>query len=154
MGAIALACSSKSSDSNGTTTVEPRPDSGMCVTECCELPQANAPCSVDAGTTCSFAATCSEGLVLARTTMCTGGTWQVVNDCPASGLTDARGCPAAQPMPGTPCGPFDGGALPTCGYSKTCTGKVCDGGDCVQIQQAANATCVNGMWTTTPLGPC
>lgn len=151
-GAIALACSSESSDSNGSPTVAPTVDSGTCSQACCELPQPNTACSADAGTTCTYAITCAEGLVLSRVTMCAAGFWQVVNDCPASGGFDPRGCPAAQPAPNTPCS-VDGG-FAQCGYSKTCDQKICDGGDCRQVHQSAQATCVQGVWMTTPLGPC
>lgn len=103
---------------------------------------------------CTYAVTCAEGLVLSRTTTCTAGKWQTVNDCPAPGAVDERGCPGAQPAPNTPCSPGDGGSFAVCGYSKTCAAMVCDGGECQHVQQSAAAQCINGMWQTTPLPPC
>ena len=152
--AVAFACSSKSSD-GGAVDTTPRPDTGACIQACCELPAPNTSCaSFEAGTTCSYATTCPEGLVVSRSTACQSGNWKLVSDCPAPGGVDDQGCPSAQPAPKTPCGPFDGGSFPTCGYSKTCAAKVCDGSVCQQIIESATATCVNGMWQTTPLGPC
>ncbi|MDB4935054.1 MAG: hypothetical protein JWP87_2026 [Labilithrix sp.] len=149
----AVACSSKTSDSAAAPIVTPRPDSGTCTSACCELPVPGTTCAVDAGTTCTYAVTCAEGLVLSRTTSCESGVWQSVNDCPAPGGEDARGCPGSQPASGTPCA-LDGGAGGNCGYSKTCDAKVCDGGDCVPVRTSAQANCINGTWQTTPLGPC
>jgi hypothetical protein len=151
----AVACSSKSSDSTGATTVVARPDAGRCTTVCCDLPVPGTTCagSVDAGTTCTYAVTCPEGLVLSRSTTCESGTWQAVNDCPAPGGADLRGCPASQPTNGTPCA-LDGGSNGACGYSKTCDAKSCDGSDCVSVHSSAQANCINGVWQTTPIGPC
>ena len=151
---IVVACSSKSSDNGTTPTTMVRPDSGSCINACCELPQPNTSCTLDAGTMCTYAVTCAEGLVLSRSTTCTGGLWKIVNDCPSSGAVDERGCPSAQPTSGSPCFAVDGGRPPSCGYSKTCEQKVCDAGDCVNVHQSATANCINGMWSTTPIPPC
>lgn len=151
-GALALACSSKSSDPAPLEATGPFPDSGTCNSTCCELPVPNTNCTVDAGTTCAYAVLCSEGLVLSRSTICESGKWKAINDCPAAGAVDGRGCPSAQPQNGAPCTLTEQGA--TCGYSKTCDAKVCDGGACVPIRTSAQAFCSQGVWVTTPLDPC
>jgi hypothetical protein len=151
--AIVTACSSKSSTTGGTGT--PRPDAGTCTTECCELPMPGTSCyGTDGGVTCTYAVTCQEGLVLSRSTMCEDGYWKPVNDCPVTGGVDERGCPSAQPADKSPCTVPPNQGSPSCGYSKTCEAKVCDASDCVQVHESATATCVNGMWQSTPLGPC
>jgi hypothetical protein len=147
------ACASKSNNTSGATTT-PQPDSGSCTRECCELPQPGTTCTAEAGATCTYAITCAEGLVLSRETTCQGGLWQATNDCPAAGALDKRGCPGAQPANGTPCTIDPTRGSTQCGYSKTCSATLCDGGNCVPVHTSAQATCVNGMWQTTPLGPC
>lgn len=150
--AVIGACASKSSNNVPPEATTTRPDTG-CTSACCELPAPNTACFVEAGTMCGYAVTCTEGLVLERSTTCQGGTWKAVNDCPAVGGSDERGCPSAQPAPNTPCA-LDGGGTGQCGYSKTCSAKVCDGSDCQQVHQSATANCINGMWQTTVLPPC
>jgi hypothetical protein len=154
--AFAMACSSKSSD-NAAAATTPRPDSGSCTTECCELPTPGTSCSgTNPGVSCAYAVTCQEGLVLSRTTTCAGnGYWQVGNDCPSPGGVDERGCPSAQPADKSPCSPPSSSqGFVQCGYSKTCDAKLCDASDCVSIHKSATAQCVNGVWQSTPLGPC
>lgn len=151
-GACAFACSSRSSDASREPSTATLPDSGTCTAACCELPVPNTSCAVDAGTTCAYAVTCPEGLVLSRSTTCEAGVWKAVNDCPAAGAVDGRGCPSAQPQKGAPCTLTQPGA--TCGYTKTCDAKACDGGDCVPVRTSAQATCSQGVWVTTPLDPC
>jgi hypothetical protein len=146
------ACSSKSSAPAGSGIATP--DSGSCSSACCELPQPGSACAAEAGATCTYAVTCAEGLVLSRATVCQSGLWQATNDCPKAGGFDARGCPSAQPAAGTPCAPDAQAGFLQCGYSKACTATLCDAGDCVPIHTSAQATCVNGVWQTTPLGPC
>ncbi len=91
--------------------------------------------------------------MLSRSTTCEKGFWKSVNDCPAAGGVDERGCPAAQPADKSPCATGSQGS-PLCGYSKTCDAKSCDGSVCVPIHQSASAQCVQGVWQTTALGPC
>lgn len=151
--ALVAACASKSS-TPAADTLPPRPDAGLCTTSCCELPTPNSACMLEAGAMCSYAATCPEGLVISRTTTCTSGVWMVTNDCPQPGGVDPTGCPSAQPTPNTPCA-LDAGFGPAqCSYGKSCAATVCDGSDCQHVQASATATCVMGMWKTTPLGPC
>ena len=154
-GAAANACSSKSSDPAAGAVVAPRVDAGTCTRECCELPAPGTSCAgTDAGVTCGYAATCQEGLVISRRTTCERGYWQSVNDCPAAGGVDERGCPAAPPVDKSPCAaPSSQGSF-SCGYSRTCEAKLCDASSCVPIHQSATATCVQGVWQSTPLGPC
>lgn len=149
------ACSSKSSDPAAGTVVAPRVDSGACTRECCELPTPGSSCAgTDAGVVCTYAVTCQEGLVLSRRTECERGYWQSVNDCPYAGGVDERGCPSAQPADKSPCTPPSTQSSLSCGYSKTCEAKLCDASSCVPIRQSVTATCVQGVWRSTPLGPC
>lgn len=77
--ALGSACSSKSSDTPAAS-ITPRPDAGACTTTCCDLPQPGTSCvGTDAGTTCGYAVTCAEGLVLSRKTSCENGVWLAVN---------------------------------------------------------------------------
>jgi len=152
-GACIAACSSSTSNVGPADASVERPDTGACARACCELPQPKTACNVDAGAECDYAVTCSEGLVVQRRVVCTDGTWTSVSDCPAPGGVDALGCPSAQPTNGTPCA-LDGGSSGPCGYTKSCTAQVCDAGVCVPVTQNAQAQCLNGMWKTTPLGPC
>ena len=104
---------------------------------------------------CTYAKTCPEGLVVNRSTLCSGGMWQATNDCPAIGGFDDQGCPSAQPMTGAACSPGDGGGFQTCLYTKTCAATSCDdAGICSHTFETAQANCVNGKWMTTALGPC
>ena len=152
-GGCVAACSSKSTDLGAADASVARADSGSCAQACCVLPQPGTACNVDVGTTCVYAVTCSEGLVVSRSTACRDGTWRTLTDCPPAGGVDDVGCPSAQPVNGTPCA-LDGGRSGSCGYSKSCGKQLCDGGDCVPVIQSAQAQCINGMWQTTPLGPC
>ena len=153
--ALGSACRSKSSDNSTGTISQPRPDAGACTKTCCDLPQPGTSCAnADAGTTCGYAVTCAEGLVLTRTTQCENGVWTAVNDCPPSGGVDERGCPAAQPVDKSPCATDASRGTVNCGYSKTCDAKACDGSDCVPIHQSASAQCIQGVWQTKALGPC
>ena len=153
---VIVACSSSSSnDAPAQAMVTPRVDSGACINSaCCELPVPGTLCSAEAGTTCAYAVTCPEGLVLSRSTTCEASVWKPVNDCPAAGAFDARGCPAAQPINGTPCAVDAQSGFAQCGYTKVCMATSCDAGVCVPIRASAQATCQQGVWQTTPIGPC
>ena len=152
-GVCIAACSSGTSSTGAADASTERPDTGACAKACCELPQPFTACSVDAGAECDYAVTCSEGLVVERRVVCKGGTWASLSDCPSPGGVDALGCPSAQPTNGTPCA-LDGGSSGPCGYTRSCAAQVCDAGVCVPVSQSAQAQCLNGMWKTTPLGPC
>lgn len=152
-GVWIVACSSNSSTLGPADASASGTDAGSCAKACCDLPQPKTACNVEAGSECDYAVTCSEGLVVSRSVVCKDGTWTSLSDCPATGGVDARGCPSAQPTNGTPCA-LDGGSSGPCGYSKSCGAKVCDGGVCVPVLQSAQAQCLNGVWKTTPLGPC
>jgi hypothetical protein len=152
-GGCIAACSSKSSDLAPADASTERPDTGTCAQACCELPQPKTACNVDAGAMCDYAVTCSEGLVVSRSVVCKNGTWESLSDCPPLGGVDSLGCPSAQPTNGAPCA-LDGGSNGPCGYTKSCGTQICDAGVCVPVSQSAQAQCINGMWKTTPLGPC
>jgi hypothetical protein len=152
-GACIAACSSNTTNVTAADASVDRPDSGSCVQACCVLPQPNTACNVDAGTTCVYSVTCSEGLVVSRSTACRDGTWRTVSDCPPVGGVDDLGCPSAQPTNGSPCA-LDGGSSGPCRYSQSCGKQLCDGGHCVPVIESAQAQCISGMWQTTPLGPC
>jgi hypothetical protein len=152
-GACIGACSNSSSTLGPADAAASTADGGSCAKACCDLPQPKTVCNVAAGSECDYAVTCSEGLVVSRRVACRDGTWTSLADCPSPGGVDARGCPSAQPTNGTPCA-LDGGSNGPCGYSKSCGAQVCDAGVCVPVVQSAQAQCFNGMWKTTPLGPC
>lgn len=147
------ACSSSSSDAGAAAApAVVRPDAGQCTRACCDLPLPGAACDADAGSTCTYAVTCPEGLVLSRVVGCQSNVWASLNDCPQAGGSDARGCPAAQPLPGTPCS-LDAGVF-SCSYTKKCMQQICDGSDCATVRSSAAASCVQGVWQTMTLGPC
>ena len=60
------------------------------------------------------------GLVLSRQTSCENGVWLCATDASQGTVS--------------------------CGYSKTCDAKACDGSACVPVHQSATAQCVNSSW--------
>jgi hypothetical protein len=151
---VVVACSSSSNNASSEAAT-PRADGGNCTSVCCDLPAPGTVCTAEAGTICAYATTCAEGLVILRSTKCSASFWEAIDDCPAAGGFDPRGCPSAQPVDGTPC-TVDAQAGPVqCGYSKACSATSCDdAGKCVPIRASAQALCIQGVWQTTALGPC
>jgi hypothetical protein len=159
---LVAACSSESSDDNlnpqplppedrgGTSTPSPPPNGGVsagsssCTGTCCQQPAVGSTCNSAEDSTCSWAVTCPQGLVIPYQITCSSGTWKLLAGCPNEGEVDSRGCPASQPANNTACTISPNNPQNQCGYVLECTG----------YRKSAIATCNGQAWQTTALGVC